>query len=204
MVNTKAEQNQRSSRGGSARSLRRRVKLDRNQKNCARLLVSFGPILYQELLGREIDKSFQNLVLIPVRTRVTNRSLRCSLYDDLFFQERAIFRQVNVKRVNTNLRMDFHNNGSNEWLRFRLKSGREFGALYLGSVHGVITKQHYKQGLKLSLSLAPIEATINEASSLPESKQELLFRLEDPLGPVEGSAPPPTAAHIMGSNRGKA
>ncbi|KAG2312003.1 hypothetical protein Bca4012_026528 [Brassica carinata] len=177
MVNTKAEQNQRSSRGGSARSLRRRVKLDRNQKNCARLLVSFGPILYQELLGREIDKSFQNLVLIPVRTRVTNRSLRCSLYDDLFFQERAIFRQVNVKRVNTNLRMDFHNNGSNEWLR---------------------------ENVRLSLSLAPIEATINEASSLPESKQELLFRLEDPLGPVEGSAPPPTAAHIMGSNRGKA
>ncbi|CAH8355413.1 unnamed protein product [Eruca vesicaria subsp. sativa] len=37
------------------------------------------------------------------------------------FKKEPIFRQENVKRVNANLRMDFHNNGSNEWLGFRLE-----------------------------------------------------------------------------------
>ncbi|CAL9237323.1 unnamed protein product [Arabidopsis halleri] len=37
------------------------------------------------------------------------------------FRKQALFRQENVKRVNANLRMDFHNNGSNEWLGFRLE-----------------------------------------------------------------------------------
>ncbi|CAN8253900.1 unnamed protein product [Cochlearia groenlandica] len=37
------------------------------------------------------------------------------------FKKQQIFRQENVKRVNANLRMDFHNNGSNEWLGFRLE-----------------------------------------------------------------------------------
>ncbi|WZZ60227.1 hypothetical protein YC2023_060334 [Brassica napus] len=37
------------------------------------------------------------------------------------FRKHELFRQENVKRVNDNLRMDFHNNGSNEWLGFRLE-----------------------------------------------------------------------------------
>ncbi|CAH2063058.1 unnamed protein product [Thlaspi arvense] len=37
------------------------------------------------------------------------------------FKKQQTFRQENVKRVNANLRMDFHNNGSNEWLGFRLE-----------------------------------------------------------------------------------
>ncbi|KAL9295887.1 putative ABC-type xenobiotic transporter [Arabidopsis thaliana] len=37
------------------------------------------------------------------------------------FKKQPMFRQENVKRVNANLRMDFHNNGSNEWLGFRLE-----------------------------------------------------------------------------------
>ncbi|KAL2507646.1 ABC transporter C family member 4 [Forsythia ovata] len=32
-----------------------------------------------------------------------------------------MFSQENINRVNANLRMDFHNNGSNEWLGFRLE-----------------------------------------------------------------------------------
>lgn len=32
-----------------------------------------------------------------------------------------MFSQVNVNRVNANVRMDFHNNGSNEWLGSRLE-----------------------------------------------------------------------------------
>ncbi|MCH98126.1 ABC transporter C family member 14-like, partial [Trifolium medium] len=30
------------------------------------------------------------------------------------------FSQENIDRVNASLRMDFHNNGANEWLGFRL------------------------------------------------------------------------------------
>lgn len=37
------------------------------------------------------------------------------------FRKQDIFCQTNIKRVNANLRMDFHNNGSNEWLGFRLE-----------------------------------------------------------------------------------
>ncbi|XP_044502661.1 ABC transporter C family member 4-like [Mangifera indica] len=37
------------------------------------------------------------------------------------FAKQHEFCQENVNRVNANLRMDFHNNGSNEWLGFRLE-----------------------------------------------------------------------------------
>ena len=37
------------------------------------------------------------------------------------FRKQTRFCQENVDRVNANLRMDFHNNGSNEWLGFRLE-----------------------------------------------------------------------------------
>ncbi|KAK8588237.1 hypothetical protein V6N12_022692 [Hibiscus sabdariffa] len=37
------------------------------------------------------------------------------------FRKEDNFCQENVNRVNSNLRMDFHNNGSNEWLGFRLE-----------------------------------------------------------------------------------
>lgn len=37
------------------------------------------------------------------------------------FRKQQIFFLENVNRVNANLRMDFHNNGSNEWLGFRLE-----------------------------------------------------------------------------------
>ncbi|KAK9281855.1 hypothetical protein L1049_004761 [Liquidambar formosana] len=37
------------------------------------------------------------------------------------FRKQGRFCQENVDRVNANVRMDFHNNGSNEWLGFRLE-----------------------------------------------------------------------------------
>ncbi|KAL6214873.1 hypothetical protein ACLB2K_014305 [Fragaria x ananassa] len=37
------------------------------------------------------------------------------------FRNQNKFTKENVRRVNANLRMDFHNNGSNEWLGFRLE-----------------------------------------------------------------------------------
>ncbi|KAF7834505.1 ABC transporter C family member 14-like [Senna tora] len=36
------------------------------------------------------------------------------------FRKQSIFCEENIKRVNANLRMEFHNNGSYEWLGFRL------------------------------------------------------------------------------------
>ncbi|KAK9015661.1 hypothetical protein V6N11_006757 [Hibiscus sabdariffa] len=44
------------------------------------------------------------------------------------FRKEDRFCQENVIRVNSNLRMDFHNNGSNEWLGFRLEL---FGTIVL-------------------------------------------------------------------------
>ncbi|KAE8672240.1 ABC transporter C family member 4 [Hibiscus syriacus] len=44
------------------------------------------------------------------------------------FRKEDRFCQENVDRVNSNLRMDFHNNGSNEWLGFRLEL---FGTIVL-------------------------------------------------------------------------
>lgn len=37
------------------------------------------------------------------------------------FRKQYQFCEENIRRVNNNLRMDFHNNGSNEWLGFRLE-----------------------------------------------------------------------------------
>ncbi|KAJ0980657.1 hypothetical protein J5N97_008912 [Dioscorea zingiberensis] len=37
------------------------------------------------------------------------------------FRKEESFAQENINRVNSSLRMDFHNNGSNEWLGFRLE-----------------------------------------------------------------------------------
>ena len=37
------------------------------------------------------------------------------------FGKQGSFSQENVRRVNANIRMDFHNYGSNEWLGFRLE-----------------------------------------------------------------------------------
>ncbi|XP_052199207.1 ABC transporter C family member 14 [Diospyros lotus] len=37
------------------------------------------------------------------------------------FRRQGMFTQENINRVNANLRMDFHNNGSNEWLGCRLE-----------------------------------------------------------------------------------
>ncbi|XP_071720884.1 ABC transporter C family member 4-like isoform X1 [Rutidosis leptorrhynchoides] len=48
-------------------------------------------------------------------------TIRCFGKQDTFIQE-------NVDRVNGNLRMDFHNNGANEWLGFRLEF---IGSLFL-------------------------------------------------------------------------
>ena len=38
------------------------------------------------------------------------------------FQKQEAFAQKNLDRVNTNMKMDFHNNSANEWLGLRLEA----------------------------------------------------------------------------------
>lgn len=73
------------------------------------------------------------------------------------FKKEANFSQVNIDRVNANLRMDFHNNASNEWLGYRLEMiGTTFlcaSALLLVSLPSNIIKPELV-GLSLSYGLS--------------------------------------------------
>ncbi|KAI3867055.1 hypothetical protein MKW92_039392, partial [Papaver armeniacum] len=73
------------------------------------------------------------------------------------FRKQESFCQENVERVDANLRMDFHNNGSNEWLGFRLELiGSVFlctSALFMVMLPSNIIKPEYV-GLSLSYGLS--------------------------------------------------
>ncbi|GFS39781.1 multidrug resistance-associated protein 10 [Actinidia rufa] len=73
------------------------------------------------------------------------------------FRKQEMFSQENVKRVNANLRMDFHNNGSNEWMGFRLELIGSFilciSALFLILLPPSIIKPE-NVGLTLSYGLS--------------------------------------------------
>lgn len=73
------------------------------------------------------------------------------------FRKQEKFSQENVNRVNSNLRMDFHNNGSNEWLGFRLELIGSFllcvSTLFMILLPSSIIKPEYV-GLSLSYGLS--------------------------------------------------
>ncbi|MCL7050469.1 hypothetical protein MKW94_016725, partial [Papaver nudicaule] len=73
------------------------------------------------------------------------------------FRKQERFCQENIERVDANLRMDFHNNGSNEWLGFRLELiGSVFlctSALFMVMLPSNIIKPEYV-GLSLSYGLS--------------------------------------------------
>ncbi|KAJ8620573.1 hypothetical protein MRB53_029102 [Persea americana] len=73
------------------------------------------------------------------------------------FRKQARFCQENIDRVNANLRMDFHNNGSNEWLGFRLELIGSFilclSTLFMILLPSNIVKPEYV-GLSLSYGLS--------------------------------------------------
>ncbi|KAH7655033.1 Xenobiotic-transporting ATPase protein [Dioscorea alata] len=73
------------------------------------------------------------------------------------FKKEARFTQENVDRVNSSLRMDFHNNGSNEWLGFRLELLGSFvlcvAALLIVMLPANIIQPEYV-GLSLSYGLS--------------------------------------------------
>ncbi|MCL7050467.1 hypothetical protein MKW94_016723 [Papaver nudicaule] len=73
------------------------------------------------------------------------------------FNKQERFCQENIERVNTNLSMDFHNNGSNEWLGFRLELiGSVFlclSTLFMVMLPSNIIKPEYV-GLSLSYGLS--------------------------------------------------
>ncbi|XP_073063351.1 ABC transporter C family member 14 [Primulina eburnea] len=73
------------------------------------------------------------------------------------FRKQERFCQENVNRVNANIRMDFHNNGSNEWLGFRLELMGSFilcvSAMFLIVLPSTIIKPE-NVGLSLSYGLS--------------------------------------------------
>lgn len=77
-------------------------------------------------------------------------TIRCFSKGDNFFEE-------NLNRVNSSLRMDFHNNGANEWLGFRLELIGSFvlcfTALLMVTLPSSFVKPEYV-GLSLSYGLS--------------------------------------------------
>ncbi|CAD6238488.1 unnamed protein product [Miscanthus lutarioriparius] len=77
-------------------------------------------------------------------------TIRCFRKEDSFLQE-------NLNRVNSSLRMDFHNNGANEWLGFRLELIGSFvlcfTAVLMVTLPSSIVKSEYV-GLSLSYGLS--------------------------------------------------
>ncbi|WVZ71174.1 hypothetical protein U9M48_019792 [Paspalum notatum var. saurae] len=77
-------------------------------------------------------------------------TIRCFRKGDSFFEE-------NLNRVNSSLRMDFHNNGANEWLGFRLELIGSFvlcfTALLMVTLPSSFVKPEYV-GLSLSYGLS--------------------------------------------------
>ncbi|KAF8401477.1 hypothetical protein HHK36_012416 [Tetracentron sinense] len=73
------------------------------------------------------------------------------------FRKQGRFSQENIDRVNANLRMDFHNNGSNEWLGFRLELIGSFilciSTMFMVLLPSSIIKPEYV-GLSLSYGLS--------------------------------------------------
>ncbi|KAG9443772.1 hypothetical protein H6P81_015112 [Aristolochia fimbriata] len=73
------------------------------------------------------------------------------------FNKQQRFCQENINRVNANLRMDFHNNGSNEWLGFRLELIGSIilclSALFMVALPSNVIKPEYV-GLSLSYGLS--------------------------------------------------
>ncbi|KAK4482186.1 hypothetical protein RD792_009327, partial [Penstemon davidsonii] len=73
------------------------------------------------------------------------------------FKKQESFCQENINRVNANIRMDFHNNGSNEWLGFRLELMGSFilcmSAMFMIVLPSSIIKPE-NVGLSLSYGLS--------------------------------------------------
>ncbi|OIW21630.1 hypothetical protein TanjilG_06788 [Lupinus angustifolius] len=73
------------------------------------------------------------------------------------FRKQSEFYQENIDRVNASLRMDFHNNGANEWLGFRLDFMGVvflcFATVFMIFLPSAIVKPEYV-GLSLSYGLA--------------------------------------------------
>jgi ATP-binding cassette subfamily C (CFTR/MRP) protein 1 len=69
-------------------------------------------------------------------------TIRCFRKGDSFFQE-------NLKRLNSSLKMDFHNNGANEWLGFRLELMGSFVLCFTALLMVTLPRSFVKQGMLL-------------------------------------------------------
>ncbi|KAL0723162.1 hypothetical protein Bca4012_037761 [Brassica carinata] len=104
------------------------------------------------------------------------------------FRKHELFRQENVKRVNDNLRMDFHNNGSKEWLGFRLEL---LGSLVLCisiSVYGYVTKQRYQTRKCRAVSFLRTVFELGSFTDIPaEAEWERKENLQPSNWPLHGN-----------------
>ncbi|KAF5202715.1 ABC transporter ATP-binding protein/permease VMR1 [Thalictrum thalictroides] len=109
------------------------------------------------------------------------------------FRKQARFYQENIDRVDANLRMDFHNNGSNEWLGFRLELIGSFvlclAALFMVLLPSNVIKPEYV-GLSLSygLSLNAVLFWSTYMSCLVENRMVSVERIKQFINiPTEAS-----------------
>jgi ATP-binding cassette, subfamily C (CFTR/MRP), member 2 len=63
------------------------------------------------------------------------------------FNKQDSFSKENLKRVNSSLRMDFHNNGANEWLGFRLELIGSFVLCFTALLMVTLPTGFIKQGI---------------------------------------------------------
>ncbi|XP_074303388.1 ABC transporter C family member 4-like [Silene latifolia] len=99
------------------------------------------------------------------------------------FRTQQRFIQENVKRVSTNLRMDFHNSGSNEWLGFRLEM---LGSLVLCASSlfmvllpsSIIKPENVGLSLSYGLSLNAVMFSAVSFSCIVENKMVSVERIK--------------------------
>uniref|UniRef100_A0ACD5YCW2 Uncharacterized protein n=1 Tax=Avena sativa TaxID=4498 RepID=A0ACD5YCW2_AVESA len=103
-------------------------------------------------------------------------TIRCFRKGDSFFQE-------NLNRLNSSLKMDFHNNGANEWLGFRLEVMGSFALCVTALLMVTLPRNFIKQefvGLSLSygISLNAVFFYTIWMSCLVENKMVSIERLK--------------------------
>ncbi|BBN11589.1 protein MpABCC11 [Marchantia polymorpha subsp. ruderalis] len=120
------------------------------------------------------------------------------------FEKQDQFSTLNVERVNSNIRMDFHNNAANEWLGLRLEMIGSiilcFSALLLvtlprSMVNPDLVGLSLSYGFALNLSLYWLVLTVcqieNKMVAVERISQYSDLPSEAPLV-IEGSQPPPS------------
>ncbi|KAF2298428.1 hypothetical protein GH714_023557 [Hevea brasiliensis] len=98
------------------------------------------------------------------------------------FNKQERFSQENVNRVSANLRMDFHNNGSNEWLGFRLELIGSFILCMSAMFLIVLPSSIIRPGITLSIYGGEKIGVVGRTGSGKSTLIQVFFRLVEPTG----------------------